>query len=214
MRGGVLFHHIAVLLSRVHAVLRSCLALTLVKYMITWYPIKELPLRFLFWNVAFAGLVSSLGLLPEITFNKISLTVDIGGIIFFTNISLLYYAIQVGFSNLIGGPKDITWLLPHQKLYYSQRAASESFYAKAAGAVWWKHQVRPEIFLFHGIHILMSLIAIDLQRFTVISGLFHRLGDVSDLWGCHPRRPCQRSGCCCHDHSRWSLDLQISTVAL
>ncbi|KAJ3940846.1 uncharacterized protein N0V96_008718 [Colletotrichum fioriniae] len=124
----------------VHAVLRSCLALTLVKYMITWYPIKELPLRFLFWNVAFAGLVSSLGLLPEITFNKISLTVDIGGIIFFTNISLLYYAIQVGFSNLIGGPKDITWLLPHQKLYYSQRAASESFYAKAAGAVWWKHQ--------------------------------------------------------------------------
>ncbi|KAK1488251.1 hypothetical protein CTAM01_11474 [Colletotrichum tamarilloi] len=140
VRGGTLFHNIAVLLSRVHAILRSCLALTLVKYMITWYPIQELPLRFLFWNVAFEGLVSSLRSLPEITFNKTSLTIDIGGIIFFTNISLLYYTIQVGFSNLIGGPKDVTWLLPHQKLYYSQRAASESFYAKAAGAVWWMHQ--------------------------------------------------------------------------
>ncbi|KAL0780854.1 hypothetical protein CaCOL14_002189 [Colletotrichum acutatum] len=140
VRGGVLFHHIAVLLSRVHAVLRICLALTLVKYMITWYPIKELPLRFLSWNIAFEGLVSSLRSLPEITFNKTSLTIDVGGIIFFANIALLYYTIQVGFSNLIGGPMDVTWLLPHQKLYYSQRAAAESFCAKAAGSVWWKHQ--------------------------------------------------------------------------
>ncbi|KAL2883095.1 hypothetical protein SGCOL_001282 [Colletotrichum sp. CLE4] len=140
-RSGGLFHGTAVLLSILHGVLKGCLAVTLVKYMISWYPIKELPLRFLFWNVAFAGLISLLGSLPEITFHNISLTLDIGGIVFFANIVLLYSTIQAGFSNILGGPKDVTWLLPHQKLYYSRHAAADSLHTKAAGAVWWNHQV-------------------------------------------------------------------------
>ncbi|OHF04518.1 hypothetical protein CORC01_00370 [Colletotrichum orchidophilum] len=139
-RGGGLGSDTAMLLSVVHGLLKGCLALTLIKYMASWYPIKELPLRFLFWKVASAGLISLLGYLPTLTFHDISFALDINGVIFFANIILLYSTIQFGFSNVLGGPKDVTWLTPYQKLYYSRHAAAESFYAKEAGAVRWIHQ--------------------------------------------------------------------------
>ncbi|KAK1638800.1 hypothetical protein BDP81DRAFT_422687 [Colletotrichum phormii] len=169
-----LFHGTAVLLSSVHGILKGCLAVTLVKYMISWYPLKELPLRFLFWNVAFAGLISLLGSLPEITFHGISLTLDIGGIIFFANIILLYSTIQAGFSNILGGPKDVTWLPPHQKLYYSRHAAADSFHAKAAEAVWWNHQQSLpnalQLFLVFSIALAMSLTSQGVIHEDPVSG--------------------------------------------
>ncbi|KAK1457309.1 hypothetical protein CCUS01_01777 [Colletotrichum cuscutae] len=90
-------------------------------------------------------------------------------------VEFLFFALcLVGFSNLIGGPKDVTWLLPHQKLYYSQRAASESFYAKAAGAVWWKHQQSLsnvlQSFLVFSIALAMSLTSQGVIHEDSVSG--------------------------------------------
>ncbi|KZL84521.1 hypothetical protein CI238_05207, partial [Colletotrichum incanum] len=41
----------------------------------------------------------------------------------------LFILLTTEFMDRIGGPKDVTWLAPHQKLYYSARAAASGFKA-------------------------------------------------------------------------------------
>ncbi|WYZ46845.1 hypothetical protein EsH8_IX_001070 [Colletotrichum jinshuiense] len=94
---------------------KGFLALTLIKCMICWYPVNELPVRFLLWNVVATKLLDTLGL----GFAR--------GMLFVLQIIALCVLWMTDFMDLIGGPKDVSWLSPHQMLYYSNQAAASDF---------------------------------------------------------------------------------------
>ncbi|KAK1585187.1 uncharacterized protein LY79DRAFT_277026 [Colletotrichum navitas] len=104
------------------------LALTLIKYMLSWYPTNELPLRFLLWSVFRAMFLNNKG--------SSGIGIYINVLTFVLNIMALIVLFSTDFMNLIGGPRDITWLSPHQKLYYSTRSAASELQPVTWKRVW------------------------------------------------------------------------------
>ncbi|KAK2014493.1 hypothetical protein LZ32DRAFT_199100 [Colletotrichum eremochloae] len=100
--------------------------------MLSWYPTNELPLRFLFWSVFRAVLQYNKYWHDALFYTWVCHVV--------LNIVTLVVLLMTNFMDRVGGPKDITWLSPHQKLYCSDRSAASEFRAVARKGVWRNRQ--------------------------------------------------------------------------
>lgn len=109
--------------------------MTLVAYTLFWYPTEQVALRFLLWYS-----VSSQGsrLLQFVLQWRFSW---IAG---YALSMVLYFIVQVaGKHDLLGSPREVSWLSTEQKVMYSQMAASQRLLANLANArpMWRQQQV-------------------------------------------------------------------------
>ncbi|GJC91628.1 hypothetical protein ColKHC_00454 [Colletotrichum higginsianum] len=120
-----------------YAFVKGCLALTLIKLMLSWYPTNELPMRFLLWNVSRTSLLDTLGFMGVVSY--------IRACIFVLGMVVFYALLTTEFMDRVGGPEDVSWLDPHQRLYYSSRAAATGFLRVSTRIMWRDRQHTPAL---------------------------------------------------------------------
>ncbi|OBR16118.1 hypothetical protein CH63R_01298 [Colletotrichum higginsianum IMI 349063] len=120
-----------------YAFVKGCLALTLIKLMLSWYPTDELPMRFLLWNVSSTSLLDILGFMGVVSY--------IRACIFVLGMVVFYALLTTEFMDRVGGPEDVSWLDPHQRLYYSSRAAATGFPRVSTRIMWRDRQHTPAL---------------------------------------------------------------------
>lgn len=109
--------------------------MTLVAYTLFWYPTEQVALRFLLWYS-----VSSQGsrLLQFVLQWRFSWAAG------YALSMVLYFIVQIaGKHDLLGSPREVSWLSTEQKVMYSQMAASQRLLANITDSrpMWRRQQV-------------------------------------------------------------------------
>lgn len=118
-----------------HGLVDGFFNLTLVAYTLFWFPIEQVALRFLLWNSILSQSYTLLLIVLQWRFSWVA---------GYTLSLVLYFVVQLaGKGDLLGSPREVSWLSTEQKVMYSRMAASQRLLANTAnaGALWRRRQV-------------------------------------------------------------------------
>lgn len=118
-----------------HGLIDGFFNLTLVAYTLFWFPIEQVALRFLLWNSILSQSYTLLLIVLQWRFSWVA---------GYALSLVLYFVVQLaGKGDLLGSPREVSWLSTEQKVMYSGMAASQRLVANTAnaGAMWRQQQV-------------------------------------------------------------------------
>lgn len=118
-----------------HGLVDGFFNLTLVAYTLFWCPMEQVALRFLLWNIVVPHCSQLLAVAFRVQFHSMA---------GYTLSMVLFFIVQIaGKYDLLGSPREVSWLSAEQEVMYSHIAANRRLLANAAdgGAIWRRQRV-------------------------------------------------------------------------
>lgn len=118
--------------SVLYGIVDGFFTLTLIDYTLCWYRVEEVALRFLLWNPVTSQFFQLLAAFKLQVFS-------IAG--YGTSMILLFFIQISATDDMIGWPREVSWLTAEQKIMYSKTAAAKTLMNNNRGAVWRQQRV-------------------------------------------------------------------------